>query len=70
MLSINRALDLDSKEDLIFWNSKEDARKVNEYIQDEEDQYDENHNLKGSIACYKIQIFFHNEPYIMLLFHL
>ncbi|WP_141694220.1 hypothetical protein [Desulfosporosinus sp. BG] len=55
---------INSREDLIFFNSKEDARKQNKYIQDEEDQYDENHNLKGSIACYKIQIIFHSIVYI------
>ncbi|AGY75863.1 hypothetical protein [Clostridium autoethanogenum] len=55
---------LDFRQDLIFWNSKEDAKKHNKYIEDEEDQFDENHNLKGSIACYKIQIIFHSTTYI------
>jgi hypothetical protein len=55
---------LNSKEDLIFWNSKEDARKAEEYLADEEDQYDDKKNLKGSIACYKIQIIHQNQVYI------
>jgi hypothetical protein len=55
---------LSSRKDLIFWNSKEDARKQNKYIPDAEDQYDENQNLKGSIACYKIQVISHGITYI------
>lgn len=55
---------LKSKEDLLFFNSKEEARKQGSYVPDSEDQYDEQHNLKGSIACYRIQIIHNNIPYI------
>ncbi|GAA1379924.1 hypothetical protein [Peribacillus frigoritolerans] len=55
---------LKSKEDLLFCNSKEDARKQDSYVPDSEDHYDENNNLKGSIGCYKIQIIHQNKPYI------
>lgn len=45
---------LKSKEPFIFYNSKEQARRLESYIMDEEDRVEENGALKGSIACYKI----------------
>lgn len=45
---------LKSKEPFLFYNSKEQARKADSYISDGEDQLDENSELKGSIACYRI----------------
>ena len=47
---------LSSKEPFVFYNSKEQARKADNYISDEEDKIDENDELKGSIACYRIVI--------------
>lgn len=47
---------LKSKKAFLFYNSKEQARKIDSYISDGEDQIDEKHELKGSIACYKIII--------------
>lgn len=45
-----------SKEPLLFYNSKEQARKHDSYISDENDKIDENDELKGSIACYRITV--------------
>ena len=47
---------LSSKESLLFFNSKEQARKQDSYIRDSEDILNENNELQGSIACYKILI--------------
>lgn len=47
---------LNSKEKFIFFNSKEQARKTDNYISDGEDKLDDNNELKGSIACYRIII--------------
>lgn len=47
---------LKSKGPFLFFNSKEDARKTDYYISDGEDCFDENNELKGSIACYRITI--------------
>lgn len=47
---------LRSKEQFVFYNSKEQARKTDNYIRDGEDRLDENNELKGSIACYRIII--------------
>lgn len=47
---------LKSKEPFLFYNSKEQARKTDSYISDGEDRLDENNELKGSIACYRIII--------------
>ena len=63
-LSIDELLDekstfshvLHSKESLLFYNSKEQARKQDSYIRDDEDHVNENNELKGSIACYRIVI--------------
>jgi hypothetical protein len=55
---------LTSKEDLLFFNSKEEARKQYSYVPDSEDHYDEQNNLKGSIACYRIQVIHHNKTYV------
>ncbi len=44
------------KENFLFYNSKEYARRCEAYISDSEDRVDENNNLKGSIACYRIVI--------------
>ncbi|MBD3108850.1 hypothetical protein IEO70_10785 [Bacillus sp. AGMB 02131] len=51
---------LKSREDLLFYNSKEEARKKRAYVPDSEDQYDEESNLKGSIGCYRIQVIHNN----------
>lgn len=45
---------LKSKEPFLFYNSKEQARKTDSYISDGEDRLNENNELKGSIACYRI----------------
>lgn len=45
---------LKSKEPFLFYNSKEQARKTDSYIRDGEDRLNENNELKGSIACYRI----------------
>lgn len=63
-LSINELLDekstfsqvLKSREPFLFYNSKEQARKMDSYISDGEDSLNENNELKGSIACYRIII--------------
>lgn len=47
---------LNSNDSLLFFNSKEEAKQKDSYIQDEEDHVDENGELKGSIACRKIII--------------
>lgn len=52
------------KEKFVFYNSKEDARKKNHYIPDELDEYDNNKELKGSIACYRITVKSQGEIYI------
>lgn len=71
-LSINELMDekstfsmtLKSKSAFEFFNSKEQARKSERYIKDEEDRLDENNELKGSIACYKINIMETNKKLI------
>ena len=64
-LSINELLNddhstfskvLKSREPFLLYNSKEKALKNDSYIRDEEDREDNDHNLKGSIACYRIII--------------
>ncbi len=40
----------------MFYNSKEQARKLDSYIRDGEDRINENDELKGSIACYRIVV--------------
>ncbi len=64
-LSINELLNddhstfskvLKSREPFLLYNSKEKALKNDSYIRDEEDREDNEHNLKGSIACYRIII--------------
>lgn len=45
-----------SKEPLLFYNSKEQARKQDSYIRDGEDRVDENDELRGSIACCRIVV--------------
>lgn len=47
---------LKSKESFLFYNSKEQARKTDSYISDGEDKLNDNNELKGSIACYRIII--------------
>ena len=47
---------LNSNESLLFFNSNEQARKQDSYIRDGEDIFNENNELQGSIACYKILI--------------
>lgn len=47
---------LSSKEPFLFYNSKEQARKLDSYIRDGEDRINENDELKGSIACYRIVV--------------
>ena len=55
---------LNAKENFIFYNSKEEAHKMNKYIPDEEDQRDNDNNLKGSIGCYRIQVIRNSNVYI------
>lgn len=40
----------------VLFNSKEQAKNDKSYIPDSEDEYDENGNLKGSIACFAFEI--------------
>lgn len=47
---------LSSKKPFLFYNSKEQARKLDSYIRDGEDRINENDELKGSIACYRIVV--------------
>lgn len=47
---------LSSKEPFLFYNSKEHARRIECYVRDAEDKFDENNELKGSIACYRFLI--------------
>lgn len=47
---------LKTRKKFLFFNNKEEAKKTNNYIPDEEDIIDENGDLKGSIACYKVVI--------------
>lgn len=47
---------LKSKESFLFYNSKEQARKTDSYVSDGEDRLNDNDELKGSIACYRIVI--------------
>lgn len=47
---------LKDKEPFLFFNSKEQARKEESYIRDEEDSVNEEDELEGSIACYRITI--------------
>lgn len=55
---------LSSKKPLVFWNSKEKARKNDSYIPDEDDAVDDNEELKGSIGCYRITITHNNKELI------
>lgn len=45
---------LKSRENFLFYNSKEQARIEGCYIQDEDDRISEEGKIKGSIACYRI----------------
>lgn len=47
---------LHNTDNFIFYNNKEDARKANKYKPDGLDEYTKNNELKGSIACYEIEI--------------
>lgn len=47
---------LDNKGHSVFKNSKQLAFDNDQYIPDDEDEYDENGKLTGSIACYQYQI--------------
>ena len=47
---------LDNKGHSIFRNSKQSAFENNEYIPDNEDEYDETGKLNGSIACFQYEI--------------
>lgn len=63
-LTINELLDekstfsnvLNEKGAFVFYNSKEQARKQEKYIKDGEDRVNENDELKGSIACYRLSV--------------
>ena len=55
---------LSSKETFLFFNSKEQARRNECYIRDSEDGLNENGELKGSIACYRIKIKENNQVLI------
>ena len=47
---------IEGKGHLQFKNSKEDAYRDGCYLPDDEDEYDDNGKLKGSIACFQYQI--------------
>lgn len=47
---------LDSKGHSVFRNSKQVAFEAMQYIPDNEDEYDEDGKLKGSIACFQFDI--------------
>lgn len=47
---------LNSRDHSIFENSKQVLYEKGQYIPDNEDEYDENGKLKGSIACYQCEI--------------
>ena len=55
---------LDHKGHSIFKNSKQSAYDTNQYIPDNEDEYDENEELKGSIACFQYEVKKNNRPII------
>lgn len=55
---------LSSKEPFLFYNNKEQARKQDSYIRDSEDRLNENDELKGSIACYRIVVKENNQELI------
>ena len=55
MVSTFRYL-LDGKGHSVFRNSKQAAFDAGHYIPDNEDEYDENEKLKGSIACFQYEI--------------
>lgn len=42
------------KSPYIFFNSKQEAYESGHYIPDNDDNYDSDHKLKGSIACFRI----------------
>ena len=41
---------------IVFHNSKQTAFEKGRYLPDNEDEYDEEHKLKGSIACFQYEI--------------
>lgn len=48
----------------VFFNSKQDAFEKGNYVPDDCDKYDRNGKLKGSIACFKINLKKSDETYI------
>lgn len=48
----------------IFYNSKQEAYEIGRYLPDECDEYDKSGKLKGSIACFKINLKKSDETYI------
>ncbi|MCH5260920.1 MAG: hypothetical protein J1F18_14255 [Lachnospiraceae bacterium] len=55
---------LQSKGHSVFKNSKQVAFDANQYIPDNEDEYDEDGKLKGSIACFQFDIKKNNKTII------
>ena len=55
---------LNSGQNYIFYNSKQEAFQAKAYLCDEFDDYDDNNRLKGSIACYKYDITKNDKLYI------
>lgn len=55
---------LESGHNYLFYNSKQEAFQDKKYICDDFDERDENDLLKGSIACYKIEIKKNDKVYI------
>lgn len=47
---------LDNKGHSVFKNSKQSAYDDKQYIPDNEDEYDENEKLNGSIACFQYEV--------------
>jgi len=48
----------------LFFNSKQKAYEQNSYVKDENDEFDKNNKLRGSIACYKMSIKHSGDIYI------
>ncbi len=55
---------INSKDSVIFFNSKQEAFEKKSYIPDDYDRRDGNGNLLGSVACYKIYLQNNNQTWI------
>lgn len=52
------------KSPFVFFNSKQEAYEAGHYVCDDDDVYDSNHKLKGSIACFRIIVKKQDKLYI------